>query len=380
MFRVFSRTDIYKKTSADGVTVKDSDTTEILRVMRINGKLYYFSKNISCGGGYISNSKSHGTWHVSDLNSSVNLNEVIQNCDGGYLNNYVATTNVDLLCYARLLFAAMVNNKVEILFKNHRFTSIHRIPDIVAFVESYTSKQLDFAAKNDVLHTLPIIKQYGVMDLEVLRSMEIIFRKRANGHSIYGTLVDTFRRLGFDDTDLVKRLLAFVKKVGYFHPTIYADYVVLLSQCPGVTARDFFDSDYIERHNVMTMERRNRYDEAAYDPVYRREAEKLAWIDREENGYFILVPKTITEFRYEGNLQHNCVYTNQYYHEVIDHQSIIVFLRRDKNVPYVTIEFDYETFEVYQAYGKFNSNIDQELYDYIVDLGKRLRSEFMSNC
>jgi Holliday junction resolvase len=63
---------------------------------------------------------------------------------------------------------------------------------------------------------------------------------------------------------------------------------------------------------------------------------------------------------------------------VIRKESIIVFLREMKNVPYVTIEFDYETFEVIQAYRKFNQNVDEELYQYIVDLGRQLKFEMMS--
>jgi hypothetical protein len=68
----------------------------------------------------------------------------------------------------------------------------------------------------------------------------------------------------------------------------------------------------------------------------------------------------------------------RYFYAVIDRSSIIVFLRQEKDIPYVTIEFDYATFEVLQAYRKFNQNVDDELYRYIVDFGKQLRLEMMS--
>ena len=74
-------------------------------------------------------------------------------------------------------------------------------------------------------------------------------------------------------------------------------------------------------------------------------------------------------------MQRNCVYTNGYCDFVIKRQSIIVFLREKKDVPYVTIEFDYKNFDVLQAYGKYNKRIDADLYKYIVDLGKRLNRE-----
>ena len=42
---------------------------------------------------------------------------------------------------------------------------------------------------------------------------------------------------------------------------------------------------------------------------------------------------------------------------------------------YVTIEFDYETFDVLQAYGKYNRVLERSLYCYIVGLGRRLCRE-----
>jgi hypothetical protein len=108
-------------------------------------------------------------------------------------------------------------------------------------------------------------------------------------------------------------------------------------------------------------------------------ASELSWIDREENGYHIIIPKSIPEFKYEGQMQHNCVYTLAYYRKVIDRKSIIVFVRRDKDIPFVTVEFDYNTFVVWQAYGKYNRSIETELYEYICDLGKRLHFERLSH-
>ena len=52
-----------------------------------------------------------------------------------------------------------------------------------------------------------------------------------------------------------------------------------------------------------------------------------------------------------------------------------MFLRQENDKPYVTIEFDYHTFEVLQALGKYNKTIDPDLYQYVVDLGKQLYYE-----
>jgi hypothetical protein len=151
--------------------------------------------------------------------------------------------------------------------------------------------------------------------------------------------------------------------------------VSLLTTYPGVIIEDFFDKNYIERCDVIRRERLNIYHDWQTDKKYTRVAKSLSWIDREENGYFIIVPKTIAEIRYEGENQHNCVYDCGYYDYVINRRSIIVFLREKKDISYVTIEFNYETFDVLQALGKFNKKIDSDLYEYIVNLGKRLNRE-----
>ena len=64
---------------------------------------------------------------------------------------------------------------------------------------------------------------------------------------------------------------------------------------------------------------------------------------------------------------------------MIRRESIIVFLRKEKDTPFVTIEYDYETFEVLQAYGKYNREIPKELYEYIEKLGERLHYEMRSH-
>lgn len=169
-------------------------------------------------------------------------------------------------------------------------------------------------------------------------------------------------------------MIDFLKKVDYFNANVYGDYINLLARQPNVTIGDFFDKNYIDRHDIMSLEESTRVTEQNREK-YIKIAEELSWIDRKENGYHIIVPKNISDLKYEGEIQHNCVYTNRYYIDVIDHHSIIVFLRKEEDVPFVTIEFDYETFEVQQALGKYNKKIDTELYRYIVNLGKQLYYE-----
>ncbi len=394
VFRVFSRNDVYKKRVRSGVTVMESTTTEILRVVWVKDNVYSFSKNFSSYNGYFYNTVNTVRWTGGGMTQGIMLNDVIRCCDCGYLNDTISETGIDVNCqqYLQLLIPALHNNKAEIVFKNKGFFSAFRIDDLVGYLQEFTPKQIDFASKNNVLNTLPIIKQYGISDLVVLRDMEALMKKKWYDGSAYDVLARQFAHLGFDCTDLEKKLINFTKKVDFLDAGVYYDYIKELGQCPGVTAQDFFDKNYIERHNILHRELMERYERQRAEMLARRYqqnknqvnkekeeyekiAKELSWIDREENGYFITVPKTIDAFMDEGIMQRNCVYSCRYYARVIAKRSIVVFLRQQKDTSYVTIEFDYETFEVSQALGKYNKRIDPELYDYVVKLGKRLYYE-----
>lgn len=373
VFRVFSRNDVYKKRVRSGITVMESNTAEVLRAFQINGKFYYFSKNITLSMGYYNNTDRFPEWCESEMGTKVLLNRVACNCDCGYLNGYVADNNLNIkaFMYVRLLLLALVNNKAEIVFKNKVFASTVGISNLADYLEEFSPKQIEFACKNDVINSLPVIKSHGLYDVPILKEMEKIMRARGWYGSIYRYMVRIFKVLNFDTSDLMKRLVRFVRTVEFLDTDIYYDYILEISNQNGITIKDFFDKDYIERHNVLLELRQRRYtlqEEKKYSLV----AKELSWIDREYNGYFIVVPKNIKAFKEEGDIQHNCVYQLGYYNAVINKKSIIVFLRKDKNLPYVTIEYDYETFEVLQARGKYNQRLNKDLYQYVVDLGKIL--------
>jgi hypothetical protein len=67
-----------------------------------------------------------------------------------------------------------------------------------------------------------------------------------------------------------------------------------------------------------------------------------------------------------------------YFRKVINRSSIIIFLRKEKEEPFVTIELDYYSFEIKQALGKYNRRIDAELYSSIENLTKELYFETIS--
>jgi hypothetical protein len=291
--------------------------------------------------------------------------------------------NTEAFLFIRLLFLALKNNKAEIVFKNKAFASTYAIPNLANYLEKFTPKQIDFASKNDVLHALPFMKKYGVSDVQLLRDLDDVMTPRNYWGSSYDQLKRLITQIGGNFSDLDKRLMNFIKNVEDFNAAIYDDYLVDLSLLQGValTAQDLFDRNYITRHTELLNERIARYERNALEmerednEKYVKAANELSWIDREENGYFIMVPKTVKDFAYESAAQHNCVYSHAYYNKVVSRTSVIVFLRQEKNTPFVTIEYDYNTFKVLQALGKFNKKIDPELYQYIVNLGKQLYYE-----
>ena len=382
VFRVLSRNDqcYYGHSGLNGVTIRDSFTTETLRVLRINGREYCFTKNVSFSTGYFTNSRSFNNWHVSDVKSDFLLKEVIRMCDCGYLNDAVEVKNMEYFAYTKLMMPALYNGKVEVVFKHKAFGSAKRIENLIEYLEGFSSKHIDYAAKYDALNALPIIKKYGLLDRPVLQGIEAVMRKRKSGHSTYDVLKDALARLDLhlDCADLEKRLVTFVKKVAPLNPGVYLDYIRELAEGAHVTIQDFFDKDYIGRHEILVRQKNVRVSEEMQQQ-YIQVAEELSWIDREENGRYVMIPKTIAEFMYEGDIQHNCVYVCNYYRRVINRWSVIVFLREEKHIPFVTIEYEYGSFEVLQALGKYNQEISPELNRYVEELGERLRCEMMSH-
>ena len=390
VLRIFSRNDVYKRSKSKGITVIESNTAEVLRVLQIDGKLYHFTKNMAVSLGHYNNTIGNSKWCGSDMGANVFLNEVICNCDCGYLNGYVSdkTVNAQAFLFINLLFLALANNKAEIAFKNKAFASTYGIQNLTEYLETFTTKQIDFASKNDVIHALPFIKKFGISDIELLRDLDSAMDKRGYIDSIYSRVKRMVARFEDDLSDFDRRFMNFVKNVEHFNAAIYSDYLTELFYQPNEvrTVQDIFERNYIERHDTLLRERLRRWNESANPADVKKEnedyikaAKELAWINREENEYFIMVPKTIDDFKNEGDAQHNCVYRLKYYRKVIDHKSIIVFLRKEKEESYVTIEYDYNTFKVLQALGKFNKKIDPDLYQYIVQLGKQLYYEKHTN-
>ena len=377
VFRLFSRNDVYTKDAQEFITITDSDTTEVLRALWVNGKFYCFSKNLASAGEYLVNTKANKNWHISDLSNAIMANKIIKKCDCRFLNDYIEHKNIDCLKYLKLAMPALNNNKVEILLKHRLFNAAYYIDDLEAYLEEYTPKQITVACENYALNALPFIKRFGNLERKVLEGLEMFMRKDKKGHYIYKSIESTVDHFGFECADLEKKVVGFLKKLDDFDPRIYCDYIRLLVRQPNFTLQDIFDKHYVERHYILMEQEGCNYTEEQ-EEAYREIAAELSWIDREENDYFIMIPKTISDFKYEGVMQNHCVYTNGYCLDVIDRCSIIVFLRKEKDTPFVTIEYDYDTFEVRQAFRKGNQPIPTDLYEFVKKLGEQLHYEMRS--
>ena len=372
VFRVFLRDDIYKKGKRKGVTIFHSNTTEVVRVVFLNGRVYRFFKNIKKCRGATKTTCLNGFWTNGYVNDII-LDEVIRACDCGYLNNYIAEKNMRCLDYAKVALAALVDNKAEIIFKNRLYESASHIDNLIEYLSEYTKKQVDFASKNNLLHALPIIKECGIYKADALVRVEEFMKRICWRGSLFEIVKEIFRVRKFDTSNLYSKIVAFVNKVEEFDLNIYYDYLRLLCDRYQVESGDVFAEDYIDRYYAMSFGSKSySYMESQR---YNMVVQELTWIDREEDGYYITVPKTIEEFRKEGEIQSICVYNMRYYNYVSEKKSIIVFLRKEKDTPYVTIEYDYASFKVLQARLKFNKVPDKELVKYIEDLGKRLYRE-----
>jgi hypothetical protein len=374
VMRVFSRNDIYKPGVMGGFTVTNSDTTEIIRIISIGNDTYYFSKNLSQSGISYMNTTCYNKWHSTELNNCVNLDKIVKKCDCGYLDSYIEQENVDCFGYARTLIAAIFDDKAEIVFKHKIYHAMNDVKDIVGYLEQFSPKQIDFACRNNVLDVLPIIKSQGLYDTDILQRLNSMMENRRNGVSLYEALTRLFDQFNLDSSVMDKRLISFLRRADNFNVIIYRDYIYDLSRLEVVTIDDVFDRNYEERHYIMLNERRVYYPKAICE-AYANEAKELSWIDREENGYFVIVPKSVLEIKEEGDYQHHCVYTNGYVNDVIAHESVIVFLRKEKEIPLVTIEFDYNTFEVLQARGRYNQTPDYKARQYIKLLSETLNRE-----
>ena len=377
VFRVISRNDIFKLGIVGGSTVYASDTTEILRIIYIDGKTYCFSKHLSVENGRYKNTLLFNKWQASKYIDLINLDKIIRKCDCKYLNDYIETTKVNCFQYLNLLFPAFINNKIEILFKNHLFSETFYINDLETYVSEFSNKQIDFACKNNCINALPLVKKYSLNDLDVVKNIEYLMKQNKHSHSTYDLIRLLFMKHNFSLDVMDKKLINFLKHVENFNPLVYRDYIDNLFDYQEVNIEDIFAKNYLERHNIIMMEKHVGYSSSTAR-AYEQVANEFSWIDRKENGYYIMVPKTIEDFKIEGRAQHNCLFTNKYFLKVINRFSIIVFLRKEETKSYVTIEYEYGTFEVKQAYTKYNMDIDDDLYDYIVDLGKELAAEFSS--
>jgi hypothetical protein len=120
------------------------------------------------------------------------------------------------------------------------------------------------------------------------------------------------------------------------------------------TKSDFFKQYIAVKKNY---EMRKKEIEAA-KLVANQYAHKTA-LQFENDEFVTIIPTSAKEFEREGNLQHNCVYTN-YLSAVIDGRTNIVFIRRKSAIdtPYITCEVKHG--RIWQYLTAYNRGVDDE--------------------
>ena len=89
--------------------------------------------------------------------------------------------------------------------------------------------------------------------------------------------------------------------------------------------------------------------------------QKAEWANVEDDDFVIIVPTTLQELKEEGNRMHNCVggmWIDGYGNNLEEGRQMrgIVFIRRadDPTEPFIDCDFELNTMEIEQFYGKFN--------------------------
>lgn len=192
--------------------------------------------------------------------------------------------------------------------------------------------------------------------------------------------VSKFFKCGFNYKKfLIREASHIIEK--YDNPVTYTDYIQLKADVtkPGtVWCEDGYkqaqaiqineshfpkypkNSDLDRLHDELVrlnIERTEKLSEDYYKNLnkkYKTLYDKYKELEYSNDIYKIIVPKKIQELKYEGSILHHCV--GSYSSSVANGNDIILFLRTDKNTPYVTINLDSSN-RFRQIHGKNNCNI-----------------------
>lgn len=209
-----------------------------------------------------------------------------------------------------------------------------------------------------------LLKDNRFETLWKLRMDELALRY-ANGDSRitkYWKAVMLMRRYGYEAE--VSLWLDYLDLLDYFNKDLTNHAVVL-------------PNDLKTEHDRL-MDRKQKILDAERERERRERQKEKIRIFNQKSGYFgirfgddtmdVIVLSTIDEYKREGEVQHHCVYTNEYYAKP---DSLILSARKktDPDKPVETIEVSLKDGRILQCFGKFNRMT--EYHQRVMDLVDR---------
>lgn len=123
-----------------------------------------------------------------------------------------------------------------------------------------------------------------------------------------------------------------------------------------------FHAQYIEEKEADEDKKINE----KYQNIVNDYEENCREFQAAAEGYLFLVPRSASDIRNEGRLQHHCVGRAGYIEKMNKRESFIIFLRKaaEPKVPYYTIETDGN--RIIQAYGAYDRKPDWDMVNKLL--------------
>ena len=157
-----------------------------------------------------------------------------------------------------------------------------------------------------------------------------------------------------------QRVLDYIKSKG-IDGRSYSDYLKALKKCKYdlTDTKNIYPYDFYRMHDLRIAEyesvvaKEDAEKEKMLADNFEKRAQKAKQFEWEDGTYVAIIPSQIQELVAEGKALGHCVGRMGYDKKMADGKIVIVFIRTllDRAKPLVTIEYEYKTKKVLQAYG-----------------------------
>lgn len=170
------------------------------------------------------------------------------------------------------------------------------------------------------------------------------------------------------------------KKIDYI---LYNDYLKAIKAL-NIDLKDtknIYPKNFRVMHDLRTSQHQAKIDNELQEK-FNKAILKNKWVECEGDTYVIILPKTISDLRKEGESLHHCVGKLGYDSKMANGKSVICFCRelKQRDVPFVTIELDAETKKIKQRYGDHNSTPSNEVISFIEKWAKEIQRKEKIKC